>query len=272
MYLLLLRLGFVLLMGVTAGTVAYANGMSENEDFIWHNGLRQAHFGDREIIESDDVIALEAPKRAEDAAVVPIKIAAHIPQTEQRYIKTISLIIDNNPGPLAGRFHFTPNSGRADLSMRIRINAYTPVRAIAETNDGKLYMSKRFVKASGGCSAPAGSDLEAALSRLGKMKVKARDAVLNEPSMAQLNISHPNITGLQLDQVSRLYIPAHFVKRINVSFNGEPVMTAETDIAISEDPSFRFYFVPDKKGELKVEIEDSKELTFSQTFPVSPIN
>jgi sulfur-oxidizing protein SoxY len=266
-----IKLWFVLLSGVMAVTLAYANGMSENEDFVWHNGLRQANFGDREIIESDEIISLETPKRAEDAAVVPIRIKARIPQTEELYIKDIFLIIDNNPGPLAGRFHFTPKSGRADLSMRIRINAYTPVRAIAETNDGKLYMSKRFVKASGGCSAPAGSDLESALSRLGKIKLKARDAVVDEPTMAQLNISHPNITGLQLDQVTRLYIPAHFVKQIKVSFNGEPVMTAETDIAISEDPSFRFYFVPDKEGELKIDVVDSKDLTFSQTFQIKPM-
>jgi sulfur-oxidizing protein SoxY len=265
-YLLLITL-----FGLAATISASANGLSENEDFVWHNGLRQAHFGEREIIEVHDIISLEAPKRAEDAAVVPIRIKAGIPQTQDHYIKTISLIIDQNPGPLAGRFHFTPKSGRADLSMRVRINAYTPVRAIAETSDGRLYMSKRFVKASGGCSAPAGSDLEAALTRLGKMKFKARDIVLDEPSPVQLNISHPNITGLQMDQVSRLYLPAHFVKQVKVSFNGEMVMTAETDIAISEDPSFRFYFVPDRAGELTVDIVDNKETAFSQTFPVKPM-
>ena len=108
------------------------------EDSVWLGGLRAAYFGDRPIVQSDDVIELEAPERAENAAVVPIRIKARIPQTDERYIKTITLIIDMNPGQLAGRFHFTPKNGRADLGLRMRVNAYGPVRAIAETNDGKL--------------------------------------------------------------------------------------------------------------------------------------
>lgn len=262
---------FTMLLSIIISFNSQANGLSENEDFVWYNGLRQAHFGEREIIESDDIITLEAPRRAEDAAVVPIKITAQIPQTEERYIKTISLIIDQNPGPLAGRFHFTPKSGQADLSMRVRVNAYTPIRAIAETSDGRLYMSRRFVKASGGCSAPAAGDLQQALTRLGKMRFKIRDVNFAEPTQAQFSISHPNLTGLQMDQVTRLYTPAHFVKEIKVSFDGEAVMTAETDISISEDPSFRFYFVPDKEGELTVDVIDNKEMAFSQTFQVKPM-
>lgn len=245
--------------------------MSKNEDFVWQNGLRQTHFGDREIIESEDIISLEAPKRAEDAAIVPIQIKAHIPQTESRYIKTISLFIDKNPGPLAGRFYFTPESGRAELALRVRVNAYTPMRAVAELNDGTLYMSKRFVKASGGCSAPPGADLEAAMTRMGRMKFKARDVVLNEPVLAQLNISHPNITGLQMDQVTRLYLPAHFIQEISVRFNGEIVMQAETDIAISQDPSFRFYFVPNAPGEISIEARDNKDMVFTDTYTVQPM-
>ena len=245
-------------------------GMSKNEDFVWQNGLKQAHFGDRNIIESDEIIALEAPKRAEDAAMVPIRIKSSMRQTPERHIKTISLIIDQNPGPLAARFHFTPASGKADLALRVRVNAYTPMRAVAELSDGTLYMSKRFVKASGGCSAPAAASLEAAMARLGKIKLKTRGIIFDEPTFTQLNISHPNITGLQMDQVTHLYTPAHFVNEIKVSFNGEPVMRAETDIAISEDPSFGFYFVPDKAGEMRVDITDNKGKKFSKTYQVNP--
>ena len=101
--------------------------------------------------------------------MVPVKIIAKIPQTDALYIKTITVIIDKNPAPLAGRFHFTPNSGLANLALRVRVNENSPIRAIAETSDGKLVMSKRFVKASGGCSAPMGTDLEQALKRLGRI-------------------------------------------------------------------------------------------------------
>ena len=53
----------------------------------------------------------------------------------------------------------------------MRINEYTNVRAIAETSDGELYMASRFVKAAGGCSAPALKDHEQAMARLGQMKL-----------------------------------------------------------------------------------------------------
>ncbi|MDH3747571.1 MAG: quinoprotein dehydrogenase-associated SoxYZ-like carrier [Gammaproteobacteria bacterium] len=240
------------------------------EDMLWTGGLRDAYFGDRPITESDDLIVLDIPKRAENAAIVPISITAQIPQTTDRYIKTIYLIIDKNPGALAGKFHFTPKSGRADLAFRVRVDAYTPVRAIAEMNDGELYMSRRFIKASGGCSAPAGSDLDAAMARLGKIKLKTQGEMKpTEPTLAQLMISHPNLNGLQMDQVTRLYAPAHFVRHIKVSLDGEEVFSAETGFGISENPSFRFYFVPEGDGELTADVTDTKDLHFSQTLRVS---
>ena len=237
------------------------------QDKFWNERLKEVFYADRTIVESDEVIELTAPKRAEDPAVVPISIAAKIPQGEDRYIETITLIIDRNPVPFSARFKFGPNSGRADLAMRVRVNAYTPIRAIAETSDGELYMSRQFVKASGGCSAPPGTDLVTAKKRLGQMKFSAQgDHSPNQALLAQLRISHPNVTGMQMDQVSRLYIPPHFVKQIDVTFNGQHVMSAETDIAISENPSFRFYFVPDGPGKLEAKVVDSKGLTFMKTY------
>ncbi|MDX1527168.1 MAG: quinoprotein dehydrogenase-associated SoxYZ-like carrier [Gammaproteobacteria bacterium] len=241
------------------------------EDAVWLSGLKASYFGDRAIVESDEIIQLEAPDRAQFAAIVPISVRSKIPQTAERYIKTITFLIDMNPAPLAGRFHFMQASGSADLSMRVRINAYGWVRAIAETNDGKLYMSKRFVKGSGGCSAPAGADIEAAMARLGRIKLKTRGVARpGEPVLTQLMISHPNLTGLQMDQLTRLFMPAHFVKQVDVSFNGEPIIVAETDISISENPNFQFYFVPERAGVLRVDVTDSKGLRFAETLAVEP--
>lgn len=248
-----------------------AEATTVEEDMVWSGGLRHAYFGDRPIVQSEDLIVLDAPRRAEDAAIVPISITAKIEQTDEQYIKTIYLFVDKNPGPLAGQFHFTPKSGRADLAFRIRVNAYSPIRAIAETNNGELYMSRRFIKATGGCSAPAGADLDAAMARIGKIKLKTNDVLkADEPNLAQLMISHPNLSGMQMDQVTRLYAPAHFVQHIKVSFEGEEVFSAETGFGISENPSFRFFFVPQSEGQLTAEITDSKNLQFTQTLRVDP--
>lgn len=224
----------------------------------WTNLVKDQYFQGKAIVESDAVITLDAPYRAEDPALVPLKIVSRIPQTKDKFIKRITVFVDNNPFPYVGEFELSPESGKADLAMRVRVNTYSFVRAVAELNDGQLFMSKKYVKASGGCSAPMGADLDAAMKRLGKMKFRGPEQVkAGEANEVQLFISHPNITGMQMDQVSRMIKKSHFVRTVNVSFDGKPVLTAKTDIAISADPNFRFFFVPDTAGVLKAEITDA---------------
>lgn len=243
-----------------------------DDDTAWESGLRQKYFGDRPIADGSEVLAITAPYRAEDPALVPITVTGKIPQSKDRYIKTITLITDYNPVPFSAAFDFSPDVGKAEVSTRVRINAYTNLRAVAETNDGKLYMTKAFIKASGGCSAPIGVDLDAAMARMGKMKFKldGEKLELNQPNAVQLLISHPNISGLQMDQISRLIKPAHYVDEVKVTFDEKPVLSARTDIAISSDPYFRFYFVPDKPGELKAEIKDNLGNRFTATQALAP--
>jgi len=235
-----------------------AMAFAEVSDTEWTEKLKDQFFPGKTITESDDVIDLETPYRAEDPALVPIKIVSKKPQTKDSYVKKILVLVDKNPYPFVGEFELTPDSGKSDLAMRVRVNTYSYVRAIAEMNDGKLVMSKKFVKASGGCSAPIGADLDEAMKRLGKMKFRLDDGVkTGEPTLVQLLISHPNITGMQMDQVTRFIKPSHFVEKLKVTFNNKPILTAKTDIAISADPNFRFYVVPNQAGTLKAEITDT---------------
>jgi sulfur-oxidizing protein SoxY len=249
----------------------------------WNNTLKNQYFPSKTIEESNNIIELDTPIRAEDPALVPLKINTKIKQTNGSYIKKILVLVDKNPFPFVGEFEFTPHSGKADLAMRIRVNTYSYIRAIAEMNDGKLYMSKKYVKASGGCSAPVGADLDAAMLRLGKMKFRLDEGLkTKEPTLVQLLISHPNLSGMQMDQVSRFVKKSHFVEQMKISFNDKPILTAKTDIAISSDPNFRFYFVPEEAGTLKAEITDTqcesptargvckKGNTYTETYAISP--
>lgn len=233
--------------------------------------IREALFADRELKDGAGVIELEAPKRAHDAAVVPVTIKALQPQTPERYIKTIHLIIDKNPAPVAGVFRLFPESGSATIGTRVRIDEYTDVFAVAETSAGELYMAQRFVKAAGGCSAPALKDKELAMSRLGKMKLDTRTPFApGEVNEVQLLISHPNYTGLQMDQLSRLWIPPDYVREITVRYGGSPVLEVESDISISEDPAISFSFVPEAPAAMTVEVTDSKGRAFEGSWPLGP--
>ena len=238
---------------------------------IW-NRVRQGLFQARPIsTDAGSIIELEAPVRAEDASTVPIAIRTRLLQSPERYIDKVYLIIDGNPSPVAAIFHFTRDSGRADMETRVRIEQYTHMRAIAEMNDGKLYMAMQYVKASGGCSAPAGKDQAAALVNVGRMKFRVEGPVsIGEPALAQLMISHPNNSGLAMDQVTRLYTPPYFVRKVTVTYAGKVVLVADVDFSISENPNFRFYFVPREEGELKAEVVDSKDLVFDHQLIVKP--
>ncbi len=257
--------------------------LAEGDDSTWNKTLKDQFFAGKTIEESDATVELNVPYRAEDPAIVPVRVSSKFPQTKEKYIKKIWMFVDKNPFPFVGEFEFFPESGRADLAMRIRVNTYSNVRAIAETNDGKLTMVKKFVKASGGCSAPIGADLDEAMKRLGKVKFRLDDQLqVGKPAQAQLMISHPNITGMQMDQMTRFVRKSHFIDQLRVTFDNTPVLNAKIDIAISADPNFRFYFMPEKPGVLKAEFTDiscesptsrkvcDKGESYSQEYTVSP--
>jgi len=262
----------VLLFGLCAGAQAeIKSGDNPESSVVWQK-VRASLFQSRPIAAAtDDVISLEVPVRAEDAAIVPIAIKTRFPQTSARYVDKLYLIIDNNPSPISAVFQFTPLSGQADIETRVRIDEYTHVRAIAETNDGQLHMTTRFLKASGGCSAPPGKDAQAALATLGRMKFRVEGETAgttsgSKPVLAQLMISHPNNSGLAMDQMTRLFTPAHFVRQVRITFGGQLVMSADVDFSISENPNFRFYFLPRGEAELKAEVVDSNDLKFSSAL------
>lgn len=238
---------------------------------VW-SALRTQLFGERPIHEGgQDIVALDAPERAADAAIVPLTIQDRLAgRGTARWIKKLYLVIDDNPAPLAATFEFGKTAGRADIATRVRINAYTFVRAVAETDDGQLYMASKYIKASGGCSAPASSDARAAQAHVGEMRLQLRDpeAPLGRSHQVQLRIRHPNASGLQMNQLTRLYVPADFVKEVSVHYGDQLIWRAQTGISISENPSFRFFFVPHSAGELKAQVLDSKGGRYSSTIRV----
>jgi sulfur-oxidizing protein SoxY len=242
---------------------------AQSDDARWGQ-IKSALFGDRTVQDGQNVIGLETPYRALDAAVVPVEIKALESQTPDRFIKNLYLVIDMNPSPVAAVFHFPGARGWNALSTRVRVNAYTHIRAIAETSDAALYMAANYVKASGGCSAPSLKDPAAAQAQRGRMKLLLPDEPrADNPITAQILIKHPNSSGLQFDQVSRQFIPADFVKTIEVSYQGEPLFSVDSDISISEDPSLRFNFIPASSGDLTVRVTDSSGHEFEERFDVA---
>ena len=133
-------------------------------------GLANEIFKGRPLADGTGLLAIEMPGRAEDAAIVPVTIRATLAPTDTRRVRSYTIVIDENPAPLAAIFNIGPSAIVPSISTRVRINSYTNVHAVAELSDGKLYVVKTYVKASGGCSAPAVKNAER--TNIGEMRFR----------------------------------------------------------------------------------------------------
>ena len=232
----------------------------EDSDNFWRN-TKLEYFGERNIIDEQNVIKIQAPSRAENDALVPVSLALSAPSSSEK-IDKVYLIVDVNPIPMAGVFTISPDRSLEEIDTRVRVNGYTYVRAVAETSSGALYQDKQWVKSRGsGCSAPPNIDQEQHQKKLGKMRFRLDDTTDNS-TLVQLMISHPNNTGMQKDQLTTMFIPQHFVNEVEVWLGQEMLLHADTTFSISENPSFRFRLEKDELTELTAIAKDTKGNVF----------
>ena len=262
---------FLILLFSTTGAfaesstdTAYCSKSEECREQRWLE-LKESVFGDKEIKSGDGVIELNTPKRAPDGAFVPLNFKTV--ELKNDHVSKVHLVIDMNPSPYSGSFTFSNKMKQIDLSTRIRLDAYSHVRVIAETKKGDYFMAANFVKASGGCAAPPLGDMDGMIANAGKMKVKLKSAdegIVN----AKIMISHPQFNGLQTNPVTTAMIEAFYIEKINVAYNGEAIMNLVSDISISQDPTFRFNFPTNEGGKLEITAKDTdgKEYKFSKEY------
>jgi sulfur-oxidizing protein SoxY len=264
----LVPLSLLVVIGLTRA--ASAEPTDAERSARWAD-LRQAIFGARLVEDTGDLVVIEAPDRAEDAAIVPVAIIVSDKLAHE--LRGLYLVIDYNPSPLAAHFEFGRVADARRIETRVRIDDYTHLHAVAESRDGRLYATSRFIKAAGGCSAPAGKDQDLALQRVGKMKLTLDESRKSrDPISAKLLISHPNNSGFQIDPITHYYIPADFMQKLEIRYDDELIFRVESDVSISEDPAFNFRFWPgttERVGTMTAEILDSNQRRFQQVWPVS---
>jgi sulfur-oxidizing protein SoxY len=255
--------GFALFGWVTASTAQEGSAAQRDP---WPELAAQIFEG-RPLADGTGLLAIEMPGRAEDAGIVPVTVRTTLPADDPRRVKAFTIVIDENPAPLAATFRTGPNAVVSSVSTRVRVNSYTDVHAVAELSDGKLYVVKTYVKASGGCSAPAIKNAEQA--GLGQLRFRQVAKLADAASRreAQIMIRHPNHSGLQMDQISRLYIPAYFVETVRIWQGDELVLAMEGSIAISEDPNIRFTYAPNGTRPFRAEVTDTRNRVFKGDWP-----
>ena len=238
--------------------------------------LKPSVFGKRLITENDQVVKLEAPYRATDDRQVPVSVQASLPNGAK--VKSVTIIIDENPMPVS--LTVRPEQKRSSLwvSASMRFNGPSPVRAVVEAENGQLFMSEAMVKTSGlgACAAPPTTTLEVAAKTLGDMRLTQIVTPLNVSTIAKpimrtkLDISHPNLTGLQLDQVTVLYILPRYVEKRAIDQGDEKLITIEAGISLAENPSISFDYVPNGAEKMHVEARDTDETVFRHSLQINP--
>lgn len=257
---------------MTAAVVPSRAGFEDSDQqrqARWQELSKQI-FDGKTPVADDKAVKIDAPARAQDAALVPITITLANPKD----VKALYLVIDDNPSPLAAHFTFGPDMDPKQIKLRVRVNTYTDMHAVAETKDGKLLVTTAFVKASGGCSAPMGVSDEEAMRGMGEMKLKlAGDVAADKPVDATLMIRHPNFNGMQQNQQTQAFTPARYIQSIDVKYNDKQVFNLATDISLASNPVISFDLLPSAaKGTLKVDVKDSQNERWSKDFSVPNIS
>lgn len=261
------RIAVLLFASLATGTPALAENPESPPDSPaarearWRD-LEKSVFDGRTATLDSKIVALQAPIRAEDASLVPMTITLGGDQ-----IKELYLIIDDNPAPVAAHFFFGPAGDAHVVKLRVRVNSYTNVHAVAVLQDGRLVEDVKFVKASGGCSAPMGESDEEATKGMGEMRLKfVGPAMPGAPTEATLMVKHPNFNGMQMNQVTRMTTPARFIDRITVKDGGALVFDLEASLSLATNPVLSFNFIPQPAGPVTVEIHDTDGGHWRQDF------
>ncbi len=253
--------------------VLAASAVSAHAGATWDD-LRSELYGDRTIEDGRGVIEFSAPARPLDQSNVPV--SAHVKLSDGRSIKQVTFIVDENPSPVAADFALGEGRSEISLGTHFRFNSATDVRVVAEASDGALYMVEQHTKFAGGqaaCSAPPQGDPAVIAANTGRMNLehlgsKAKKAMTELRPKARLALSHPNHTGMVLDQISLLYIPLKMVSNIEVRQGEDLVFAMTGSITLSQDPAIDFDYRVNGATEMTVTAKDTDGGTWTKTFPI----
>ncbi|SFO33044.1 sulfur-oxidizing protein SoxY [Roseovarius lutimaris] len=232
--------------------------------------IRGALYGDDSVISQSAHVTLEAPYRTSDDARTVLG-GQIIAPTGQRII-AVTLVIDENPAPVAADFTLAQPQAAFGFRLTTRINGQTPLHLVALTDAGERHVAEGYLKTSGqgACAAPPGTDPVAALATLGDMELTFLPA-LDAPSESvntriaalagkvgalDVDISHPSHSGLQMDQITLLYIPLRVVGAVEIALDNAPYLSMSGSISLSENPRLRVS-VPEGTSMAEVTLHDT---------------
>ena len=247
------------------GFASIAN--AEPDPKLW-GVVKEGFFAKREMTDVS-FIRIDAPRRAESGAQVPVSYHIDNAAANGVVITKLYAFVDANPIPLTATYHLNEGLGNFSLATRIRFETDAFVRLVGETADGKLYLASREIRAAGGCGGTVDGDEAQIRASAGKIKLNVEAPIkLGSATPATFNIKHPMRTGLQRDLVSQGYVPAFYINKAEFAYNGKTLLSVDVGVGTAEDPYYKFDFVPSAAGVLEVKATDNEGKEFSKSVEV----
>lgn len=77
-------------------------------------------------------------------------VSVSSPMTSEDYVKVVHIFATKGPWPRLVSFYFTPLSGEASATTKLRVSETCQLIAVAQMSDGALFMARHDVKVSAG--------------------------------------------------------------------------------------------------------------------------
>ncbi len=85
------------------------------------------------------------PQIAENGNSVPLNVKVASPMTEVDFVAAIHVFAERNPRPLVASFHLGPQSGRAEISTRVRLAGTQTVNVLVELSGKRFLLGSAYV-------------------------------------------------------------------------------------------------------------------------------
>lgn len=85
-------------------------------------------------------VTVDIPVLLESGASVPTKVSVESAMRGGDFVQSIAVFNERNPQPNVAIFHFSPRSGKALASTRIRLGDSQKIVAVAKMSDGSFHM------------------------------------------------------------------------------------------------------------------------------------
>ena len=224
---------------------------------VWP-GIAAKTFGNVPFV-YDERVKISIPAMVENQAQVPVTADA------RALTGVTKLIVITDLNPI--QHVLTLNLRRAEpfISLRLKVEQGTPVRAAALASDGVWHVGSVYLDAAGGgCSSPAMARKDADwTATVGQTQGRVwREA--NGTARLRFRVRHPMDTGLTKDGT-----PAFFIEKVEMKDStGEGLATLELFEPVSEDPTLTVLLrLPQSDGAVSVDGRDNNGGVFRSVVP-----